>query len=417
MFLNLRSVIYDVDDMDQAKAWYARVLDAQPMIDGPEMVTFSVGGDRMVLNPVNHSPTANGTGAVACWAVSDVRAEHRRLIELGALEDGGIRDMGRGILVATVKDPFGNRIGIAGTGGKPDNRAIEEKPSQTASWTTLMRAFAAGEQNEEIRGADDLAECFLTPQVREELKHTNDRQAFKESHFVIGICEYVMARTRLFDQFYRQALEAGVEQIVLLGAGYDSRPYRFRAPSDQVRIYELDIPPTQAYKKRCLADAGITIPASITYVPINFNTQSLKEVLFAAGYTPSLSTLFIWEGVTYYLAPEAVAATLDFIKSNSAVGSSVAFDYIGLWPGIFDAYGVKELIEFNAANQSGEPGTGFSVEAGKIASYLSERGFEIAHHQDPTDLEKNFLTLTDGTLFGRVTGSLRIVRAVTVKNS
>ena len=61
MFLNLRSVIYDVDDMDRAKAWYTRVLDNEPMIDGPEMVAFSVGGDRMVLHTAKHSTPANDT--------------------------------------------------------------------------------------------------------------------------------------------------------------------------------------------------------------------------------------------------------------------------------------------------------------------------------------------------------------------
>lgn len=122
----------------------------------------------------------------------------------------------------------------------------------------------------------------------------------------------------------------------------------------------------------------------------------------------------MWEGVTYYLAPEAVEATLEFIKLNSPSGSIVAFDYIALWPGIFDAYGVKELIDFNATKQSGESGNNFALEEGAVASFLSERGFKASHHLNSEEIEKKYLTLQDGTLFGHVTGSFRIVQAVTV---
>jgi len=414
MFLNLRSVIYDVEDLQQAKAWYTKVLDADPTIDAPTMVSFSIGSDRLLLNPVSKPVIAKDTGAVAYWAVSDVKAEYKRLIELGAQEDKGIRDIGHGVLLATLKDPFGNTIGIGGTGGTMDNRAIEEKPSETALWTTLMRAFAAGEENEEIRGADTLAEIFLTSETRGALKHIDNRQAFKDKHFVIGVCEYVMARTRLFDHLYRQALQKdGVEQIVLLGAGYDSRPYRFQELSRNIPVFELDILPTQKRKKNCLVEAGINIPPSITYVPINFNTQSIKDALYTADFDPTKQTLFVWEGVTYYLAPDAVDTTLEFIQSNSPAGSQVVFDYIALWPGIFDAYGVKELMQFNASKQSGESGAGFTIEEGKIESFLSARGFKTASHYDTMALENNFLRLKDGNLFGRVTGSFRIVQALT----
>ena len=157
----------------------------------------------------------------------------------------------------------------------------------------------------------------------------------------------------------------------------------------------------------------MNITNQLTYVPINFNTESIKDALFAAGFDKDKKTLFMWEGVSYYLAADAVDAILEFIKSNSAIGSTVAFDYIAIWPGLFDAYGVKELIEFNKSKQPGESGSTFNIKEGTIESYLSERGFEISVHQNSEELEKNFLTLKDGSLFGHVTGSFRIVQALT----
>ena len=413
MFLNLRSVMYEVYDLNKAKEWYSKVLEIEPAFDQPDDVIYFIGGDRMVLHHADHPLHGGGSGTVAYWAVSNFKDKLQKLLDNGASEYGTVRDMGNGILLATVRDPFGNIIGIGGSGGKPDNRAIEEKPSKTALWTTQMRAFAAEEENEDIRGDDFLAEIFLTPEMRDELNKTENRQSYKEKNFVIGICEYVMARTRIFDQFYRQAIERGVDQIVLLGAGYDSRPYRISTSSTHVRIIELDVPPTQIRKKRCLAEAGIKIPDMHRFASINFNSQPLEDVLYAADYDPNQQTLFIWEGVTYYLGADAVEDTLDFITSHSPAGSMVAFDYIALWPGIFDAYGVKELIQFNIAEQAGESGAGFSIEERSVGPFLAKRGFEISVHQGPEDLEKNFLTLKDGTLFGRVTGSLRVVLAIT----
>lgn len=413
MFLGLRSVIYDVDNLQKAKDWYRKVLGADPSIDQPESVSFNIGNDRLGLKLGPHFPRENDPGNVAYWAVSDIKAEYKRLIELGATDQGGIRNVEGDLYAATLKDPFGNTLGIGGLAGTPDNRAIEEKPSKTALWTTLMRAFSTGEANKNIRGQDHLAEIFLPEKQRLGLRDMKTRQHQKERYFVIGVYEYVMARTIIFDTFFEQALEQGFEQMVFLGAGYDTRPYRFAALLDSVAIFELDIPLTQEHKQRCLAKADVDIPGQINFVSINFNTESIKDALLSAGFDPGKKTFFIWEGVTYYLGATAVDATLEFVRCNSLAGSAIAFDYIALWPGIFDAYGVKELIEFNRKNQSGESGNSFALEEGAIDSFLSERGFEISDHLNSKEIEENYLTFDDGTLLGHVTGSFRIVRAVT----
>ncbi len=411
MFLNLGTVVYEVSDLRKAKEWYCKVLEMEPTEDEPSSVVFHIGGDRLGLQQTEQPEPGQGSGAY--WAVSNIHAEYKRLLELGAMECDGIRDTGRGICLATVKDPFGNLFGIGGTGGTPDNKAIEDKPSQTALWTTHMRAFSTREEKTEMRGRDHLAEIFLPEDLADSLQDVENRQSLKEKYFVIGVYEYVMARTRMFDRFFTEALAHDFEQVVFMGAGYDSRPYRFQDRIGSRRIFELDVFPTQERKKQCLQRAGIEIPDQLTFVPINFNTDSIQDVLFPAGYDKTKKTLFMWEGVTYYLAAEAVDATLAFIRSNAPVGSAVAFDYIALWAGVFDAYGVKELMVFNAAKQSGEAGGGFLLEEGVVESFLEERGFVMSDHMDSGDLERNCLTMNDGQFFGHVTGHFRIVQAIT----
>lgn len=213
MFLDLRLVIYNVDDMQKAKEWYSEVLNAKPAVDQSSQIVFNIGSDRMCLNLVEHPLQRNGLGPVAYWTVSDINAEYSRLIELGALEQGGIREMGEGIRLAVVKDPFGNMIGIGGMSGIPDNKAIENKPSVTALWTTHMRAFSTKEENEEIRGKDNLAEIFLYGDQLDSLRDMENRQRVKEKYFVKGIYEYVMARTSIFDRFFKLALGEDFKQV------------------------------------------------------------------------------------------------------------------------------------------------------------------------------------------------------------
>lgn len=109
MFLGLRTAIYPVADLAAAKRWYEQVLGAAPYFDQPFYVGFSVGGFELGLLPDGKPGLA---GARPLWGVADAEAAYRRLIELGATGVEGVTDVGEGIKVAAVKDPFGNRLGI-----------------------------------------------------------------------------------------------------------------------------------------------------------------------------------------------------------------------------------------------------------------------------------------------------------------
>ena len=110
MFQGLRTVIYHVSDLDRAKAWYSSVLGIEPYFDQPFYVGFNVGGYELGLDPNMSTSGAGGVGAY--WGVSDCEAAVNRLLELGASAHSPVQDVGEGIRVATVNDPFGNLIGV-----------------------------------------------------------------------------------------------------------------------------------------------------------------------------------------------------------------------------------------------------------------------------------------------------------------
>lgn len=112
MFQGLRTVIYGVADIDKAKQWYSEALGFGPYFDEPFYVGFNVGGYELGLDP-NAAPVSKASaGVVAYWGVEDITAEFTRLLALGAKEHGAVREVGGGISVATVLDPFGNILGL-----------------------------------------------------------------------------------------------------------------------------------------------------------------------------------------------------------------------------------------------------------------------------------------------------------------
>jgi len=111
MILGLRTVMYHVDDIDQAKDWYAQVLGFPPYFDEPFYVGFNVHGYELGLHPVE-GPVTKGGSTFAYWGVANCRTAHQRLLEIGARPNTDPQDVGGGIVVATVLDPWGNIFGV-----------------------------------------------------------------------------------------------------------------------------------------------------------------------------------------------------------------------------------------------------------------------------------------------------------------
>jgi len=136
---------------------------------------------------------------------------------------------------------------------------------------------------------------------------------------------FIAARTRFAEDALATAVEKGVRQLVVLGAGLDT--YAYRSPlRDRLRIFEVDYPATQAWKRQRLEAAAIPIPGSLTFTPVDFEHQTLAEGLAVAGFDSAQQTFFTWLGVVPYLTEEAVWSTLSFIASLPN-GAHVVFDY------------------------------------------------------------------------------------------
>jgi methyltransferase (TIGR00027 family) len=294
------------------------------------------------------------------------------------------------------------------------NKSIEKKPSETALFAALRRTIANKEFKSEKFGPDDLAEYFLPPHFRFFLKFKKIQINTKNklSGFLPGLNEYMIARTAFFDRLFVDALNNKTPQIVLFGAGYDSRPYRFANSNQGTRIFELDARPTQDRKKKCIRKARIDIPRHVTFVPINFNQESLKDILEKAGYDNNQKTLFIWEGVSYYLEKKSVDTTLEFVSRSSHHESALAFDYtISISEeNIDDHYGVKEFTQTMKEHHANEE-LMFSLDEGEIESFLEQRGLNIVDHLNNEEIERMFLLDEKEVLIGRITGHFRFILA------
>ncbi|MEW5733534.1 MAG: SAM-dependent methyltransferase [Thermodesulfobacteriota bacterium] len=274
------------------------------------------------------------------------------------------------------------------------------KPSGTAMGTALLRALAYREYGGEGRGgtgkqgagdqglgSDHLARYFIPGYLRHGLSTRFIRDKVKEK-VPPGLYEFLTARTAWFDRVFVRALEEKAARIVLLGAGYDTRALRFSGINRGTRIIELDMPQTQGRKRECLHKAGIETPESLRFAAIDFHTQKLSEVLEAEGYDKSEPTLFLWEGVTYYLEREAVDATLSLIAENRHPQSRVAFDYAVPVPeGGLDGYGVREIISLMLERHPDEK-TRFSLEDADMESFLAGKGLSVQERLDHRDMEK-----------------------------
>lgn len=199
-----------------------------------------------------------------------------------------------------------------------------------------FRAIGARNADTEFRNPDYLAARFLRPQdldllaasgadFRPQLKlKGNALSAYLRGSMAVT-SNFV--RTRHIDATLEQALVEGVDQVVVLGAGLDSRGYRFARQLQGKGFFEVDFPPTQEYKKLRVRSALGRVPAAVRYVGMDFTKDDLLTELVKGGYRDRGRNLFIWEGVVPYVPEPAIRATLRFVAEHSAPGSRIVFDY------------------------------------------------------------------------------------------
>jgi predicted enzyme related to lactoylglutathione lyase len=289
MFKSLKSITYHVFDLDEAGKWYESILNIQPILNTPFVIIFKVGDCSLSLSKAN-SIRSDSEQIEVYWEVEDIDLTFQKLISLGAKEYLPITDR-LNIRIAKVIDPFGNIIGITGLPLDANKRTVENKPSESAMILTFCRALAAKDEREEIKGPDYLAEYFLTDEGKRPLKDSASRKWAIQKLITSPKYGYSIARTAYIDNVFKKYLSGNISQIVILGAGYDTRAYRFHDQLGTMKIFEVDIQSTQKRKIDILNKNKIEVPEGTTFVSINFETENLEEVLLKAGFNNGEKTL------------------------------------------------------------------------------------------------------------------------------
>ncbi len=181
-----------------------------------------------------------------------------------------------------------------------------------------------------------------------------------------GLYGAQICRARYDDDVVMIALAGGIRQVVLLGAGLDTRAYRLPG-IEGAEVFEVDLPSVQRNKEQKIEARFGRLPENVTYIPIDFDTQTLNQAFAGTGFDPSKLAVFIWEGVTQYISEEAVRQTLSYV-GKSAPGSILAFTYVlkSIIERRSDIPGVDKMMD-RVAKQS--PWI-FGLEPGSVQAYL-----------------------------------------------
>lgn len=224
---------------------------------------------------------------------------------------------------------------------------------------------------------------------------------------MLGARGYAVVRARYGDDSLRRALARGTRQVVLLGAGLDTWPYRRQEHDPDTRIFEVDHPATQQWKLSRLAAAGLAVPAGVTHLAVDFERGDLVTRLLHGGFDRERPAVFVWMGVSYYLEREQVSALLRTL-AGMATGSELILDFL-LPEELMDAAGRAQHRSLaNVATSNNEPLRGRYSPA-DLESQLRACGFTRVEHTDSAALRSMYLTgRTDGL---RVDGTTGLVLA------
>lgn len=273
--------------------------------------------------------------------------------------------------------------------------------SRTAQFVAFYRALETSEPAREPLFRDPFARRFLSRPLQMALWAAGSRPfraaLIRYADFrAPGARTSAIGRTRFIDDVVRDRVATGAKQLVLLGAGYDCRPYRL-PELRAIRTFEVDQPGMLARREAGLgADADLA--PQVTRVAINFTRDDLRDRLVRSGFDEQARSVFVWEGVTNYLTEEAVAAVLGFI-GRGAAGSTLIFTYIhrGVIDGSTYFEGADTLLR--NVQRLGEPWR-FGLDPSQTGHYLERFGLDLVEDFAADEYRKRYLGSTPSDLHG-----------------
>ena len=269
--------------------------------------------------------------------------------------------------------------------------ANKKGPSKMAEGIALHRVNESMKPEGERIFYDPYAIHFVNPEIiRYGVEHPVEARAAldKMNSLFPGLDNSIRARVRYFDDFVRNQVDEGIGQLVIMGAGYDTRAYRIEG-LDQIKVFEVDHPGTQSVKIEKIKAIFGSLPGHVVYVSVDFETEDFGQKLLARGYDRSKKTLFVMEGLVMYIPPEAVDATLSFVVQNSGKGSTIIFDYYprSVVDGTCELEAGRNIHDF--VIRQGEP-LQFGIDETEVVSFLSTRGFSNIRNVTAEDYKKAY---------------------------
>jgi methyltransferase (TIGR00027 family) len=258
----------------------------------------------------------------------------------------------------------------------------DNSPSRTALGAAMHRAAHQLLDHPPIF-ADPYALRIVGPKAEAELRGGTSRHADVRGR---GLRAFIAARSRFSEDALAEAVARGVPQYVLLGAGLDTFAYRAAQTYPGLAVFEVDHPATQGWKRERLSDAGIAVPPSLTFAPVDFERETLGGGLAKAGFDRGTPALFAWLGVVPYLTREAIKATLRFI-AGLPKGSAVIFDYGE--PARDDAQQQAAVALMERVAAAGEPFRSHFM-PGELVGDVSALGFSQVENFDAGRLNPRY---------------------------
>jgi methyltransferase (TIGR00027 family) len=294
------------------------------------------------------------------------------------------------------------------------NNIENELPSRTSILVAAVRAFGSREPDENVRNPDSVANLLIGPSelalISDHPVSTGLTQDYKEASqnpAIVLFAGLMLWRTRYIDEALERAVKNGAKQVVILGAGFDTRAYRFAELLKHSKVIEVDAAPTQAYKKRRVQEVLRDLPTNVTYCAIDFAKNDLMDGLRAVGFRRDEKTFYIWEGVCMYLSEISVRKTLQTIASHSTPGSTLVLDFantLGIELGRFMPNGAGGI-----PTPWAEPWI-FGVPGANGAEFFRELGFDpgVPVPAYSPEMIRRYGTRQDGTSYAaRVLEGLR----------
>jgi len=255
-------------------------------------------------------------------------------------------------------------------------------PSLTARGAALQRA--AHQLLEEPRIFDDpLALRILGAERVAWLGRNLDRYRRAGAR---AMRAFLVMRSRYAEDELARAVARGVRQYVVLGAGLDT--FAYRNPHRRLRVFEVDHPATQAWKRIQLKEQFIDVPPSLKFAPVDFERQTLAEGLKAAGFRTDQAAFFSWLGVVVYLSEAAVAETLHYVAARPR-GSQLIFDFAPPEDSLSEPERTRRAASAARAAKKGEPWINFQ-DPGPLAARLRDAGFSSARSLGKEEMNENY---------------------------